>query len=164
MQKRNNKIFELGVSVFLMLASMYMFWIAVTTDKPVTDGNLSAMAFPKVLYLVIIVLCAYLIVNGIIWLKKHPADPSAEKVAMVPKKSIITFVLIVAYAALWKVIGCSLSTLLFFFTESYILDRKRPLWLTVLLAVAATVIMYVVFGMFFKVSFPDKLMDMVRGF
>ena len=65
---------------------------------------------------------------------------------------------------MWKVIGFSLSTLLFFIGEAIYLDRKRPLWLTILIGVIATVFMYVVFGVLFKVSLPDPLMDMVRGF
>ena len=62
-----------------------------------------------------------------------------------------------------QVIGFTLSTFCFFFFESFYLDRKKPLWLTIVLSIGATVIMYVVFGMFFKVSFPDKFMNMIRG-
>lgn len=47
--------------------------------------------------------------------------------------------------------------------ESIILDRKRPIWLTLVIAVVACIVMYVVFGLFFKVAFPDPLMDMIRG-
>ena len=163
MKKRNDKIFELGVSVFLLLASIYMFYISVTTDKPVAPGEVSAMAFPKVLYAVIILLCIYLIINAVLWLKRHPADPSQEKLPLVPRKSWITFLFIVIYALMWNVIGFSLSTFLFFFGESWYLDRKRPVWLTALLALAVTAVMYIVFTIFFKVSFPDRLMNMLLG-
>ena len=71
MQKRVNKLFELGVSIFLLLGAIYMEYIAFTTDKPATDGNLTAMAFPKVLYIVIIALCFYMVVTDFIWLKNN---------------------------------------------------------------------------------------------
>lgn len=161
--RRNSKIFEIGVSIFLMLFSCFMLHIAITKDQPAGDGNLSAMAFPKVLYIIIILMCLYLIVTGVLALKKYSLEKDAAKVPMIPLKSIVTFVAIVIYAAMWKVIGFTLSTFCFFFFESFYLDRKKPLWLTIVLSIGATVIMYVVFGMFFKVSFPDKFMNMIRG-
>lgn len=161
--KKNNKIFEIGVALVLMCLSMYMFWVAVTTDKPVAKGEVSAMAFPKVCYLVIIVLCAYVAVTGIIQLKKILAVSAEEKVPLVERKSVLTFLFIVIYATLWNVIGFRLSTLLFFFAESYMLDKKRPVWVTILLAVAVTAVMYIVFDVFFKVSFPEGLISHILG-
>ena len=163
MQKRINKYIELVVSALLLIGAIYMEQVAIATDKPVKAGNLSAMAFPKVLYLVIIVLCAYLIVTGILWLKKNPVPEGAAKASIVPMRSLVTFVMIVAYAFLWTKIGFTVSTFLFFFCESVFLSRKRPIWVTFLLALVITVFMYVVFGIFFKVSFPDPLMNAIRG-
>ena len=82
MQKRINKYIELVVSALLLIGAIYMERVAIATDKPVKAGNLSAMAFPKVLYLVIIVLCAYLIVTGILWLKKNPVPEGAAKASI----------------------------------------------------------------------------------
>lgn len=163
MQERINKYFELGVSVLLLIGAIFMEKVAIDTDKPVTDGNLTSMAFPKVLYLVIIVLCVYLVIRGIIWFVKNPAPKGEGKAVVVPFKSLVTFVMIVAYAFLWPIIGFTLSTFLFFFVESVFLSRKRPIWVTLLLAVGITVFISVVFGVFFKVSFPDPLMDAIRG-
>ncbi len=163
MQQRINKYFELVVSVLLLIGAVYMERVAIATDKPVKAGNLSAMAFPKVLYMVIIVLCAYLIVTGVLWLRKNPVPEGAEKAAIIPFKSLVTFGLIVAYAFLWTKIGFTISTFLFFFIESVFLSRKHPIWVTFLLALVITVFMYIVFGIFFKVSFPDPLMNAIRG-
>lgn len=163
-KQRNNKIFELAVSVFFLCVSVYMIYVAQNTGKPTTDGSMTSMAFPKAIYIVIIALCAYLIVMNLIWFKNHPKDPNAAKVPMVPLKSVLTFVFIVIYAALWKVIGYTASTLLFFLAEAYMLDRKKPFWLTLVIAVCACALMYVVFGMMFKVNLPDPLMDKLRGF
>ncbi|MGI6028679.1 MAG: tripartite tricarboxylate transporter TctB family protein [Candidatus Heteroscillospira sp.] len=163
-KQRNNKILELAVSVFFILVSIYMIYVAQTTGMPTTDGSMSSMAFPRAMYIVIILLCTYLVVMNLMWFKKNPKDPNAEKVSFIPRKSVLTFIFICVYAALWNVIGFTASTLLFFLAEAYMLDRKRPFWLTLLIAVCACVLMYVVFGMMFKVAFPDPLMDMLRGF
>ncbi len=163
MQQRISKYYELFVSVLMLIGAIYMEKVAIATDKPVTAGNLTAMAFPKVLYLVIIVLCAYLILKGIIWLVKNPAPEKAQIASVVPIKSLVTFGMIVAYAFLWTKIGFTVSTFLFFFCESVFLSRKRPIWLTFLLALGITVFISVVFGVFFKVSFPDPLMNAIRG-
>lgn len=163
MQKRVNKLFELGVSIFLLLGAIYMEYIAFTTDKPATDGNLTAMAFPKVLYIVIIALCFYMVVTDFIWLKNNPAEKDGEKIPVIPMKSLVTFGMIVLYALSWKYIGFTIGTFIFFLVESRYLSKKHPLWMTVLLALILTVFMYVVFAIFFKVSFPDPLMNAIRG-
>ena len=98
MQQRISKYYELFVSVLMLIGAIYMEKVAIATDKPVTAGNLTAMAFPKVLYLVIIVLCAYLILKGIIWLVKNPAPEKAQKASVVPIKSLVTFGMIVAFS------------------------------------------------------------------
>ncbi|MBO6041028.1 MAG: tripartite tricarboxylate transporter TctB family protein [Oscillospiraceae bacterium] len=163
MQQRINKYFEVGVAVLLLIGAIYMEKVAFDTDKPVTAGNLSAMAFPKVVYMVIILLCAYLIVKGIVWLVKNPAPEGAAKATIVPVRSLVTFGMIIAYALLWTRLGFTISTFLFFFCESVFLSRKRPIWLTLLLAVGVTAFISVIFGVFFKVSFPDPLMNAIRG-
>lgn len=163
---RNSKYFELIVSVLLLIGSCFMIYIAQTTGKPSTDGSLTAMAFPRAMYIVIIILSVYLIAMNAIWFKNNPKTPenTPPKGTLLPRKSWVTFVAICVYAAMWQVIGFSLSTLLFFIGEAIYLDRKRPLWLTILIGVIATIFMYVVFGVLFKVSLPDPIMDMVRGF
>ena len=162
-KERNKKIFELGFILALIAVSVYMIYVAQSTGLPTTDGSMTSMAFPKAAYIGIILLNLYLLAANITWLVRHPVDKNSEKVPMVPRKSVITFVLIVVYAAMWNVIGFTLSTFLFVLAESIILDRKRPIWLTLVIAVVACIVMYVVFGMFFKVAFPDPLMDMLRG-
>ncbi|MGI6028675.1 MAG: tripartite tricarboxylate transporter TctB family protein [Candidatus Heteroscillospira sp.] len=162
-KERNKKYFELVFILTLMAVSVFMLYIAQTTGMPTSDGSMSSMAFPKAVYIAILLLNAYLLAVNIAWLKRHPVDKSSEKVPLVPRKAVLTFLFICAYAAMWNVIGFTLSTFIFVLAESLMLDRSRPMKLTVLIAVIACVVMYVVFGVFFKVSFPDPLMDMIRG-
>ena len=163
--QRNSKYFELIVSILLLAGSCFMLYIAQTTGKPSNDGSLSAMAFPRAIYIAIVVLSVYLIAKCAKWFKDNPktAENAPAKGTFLPQKSVVTFIAICVYAALWQVIGFSLSTLLFFIAESIYLDRKRPIWLTILIGVIATVVMYAVFGLSFKVALPDPLMNMLRG-
>ena len=156
--QRNSKYFELIVSILLLAGSCFMLYIAQTTGKPSNDGSLSAMAFPRAIYTAIVVLSVYLIAKCAKWFKDNPktAENAPAKGTFLPQKSVVTFIAICVYAALWQVIGFTLSTLLF-------LDRKRPIWLTILIGVIATVVMYAVFGLAFKVALPDPLVNMLRG-
>ena len=40
---------------------------------------------------------------------------------------------------------------------------KNRKYVILVIAVVACIVMYVVFGLFFKVAFPDPLMDLIRG-
>ena len=172
-KERNKKIFELIFILALIAVSGYMIYVAQTTGMPGQNDQLSSMAFPKAAYIGIIAMCVYLLIDNIRWLIKHPVDKNSEKAPYVPKRSVITFVLIVVYAFSWKYIGFSLATFAFVFIESLVLqkiknsptsvEKQYPLWLTIVISIVAAVFMYVVFGMFFKVNLPDPLMNMIRG-
>lgn len=172
-KERNKKIFELFFIIALIGVSAYMIYIAQTTGKPGQNGQLSSMAFPKASYIGIIAMCVYLLADNIRWLIQHPVDKNSPKAPYVPKRSVITFVLIVVYALAWKYIGFTLCTFTFVFVESLILqkvkntptseERQFPLWLTIAVSLGAAILMYVIFGLFFKVNLPDPLMNMIRG-
>jgi len=173
-KERNKKIFELGFIIALIAVSVYMIYVAQTTGMPGQNNQLSSMAFPKGIYIGIIAMNIYLLVVNVTWLIRHPVDKNSEKVPMIPRKSVLTFLFILVYAFAWKYIGFSVSTFLFVLVESLMLqkiksskdgseEKKYPLWLTIVVALAAAVVMYVVFGMFFKVNLPDPLVNMIRG-
>ena len=172
-KERNKKIFELFFILLLIAVSGYMIYVAQSTGMPGQNGQLSSMAFPRAAYIGIILLCIYLLVDNIRWLMQHPVDKNSEKAPYVPKKSVITFILVVVYALAWNVIGFTLSTVLFVFVESLMLQKVKssknsqekqfPLWLTVVISIGAAILMYVIFGLFFKVSLPDPLMNLIRG-
>jgi hypothetical protein len=134
-KQRNNKIFELAVSVFFLCVSVYMIYVAQNTGKPTTDGSMTSMAFPKAIYIVIIALCAYLIVMNLIWFKNHPKDPNAAKVPMVPSRAFSPLFSLSLRSSLE---GDRLHRqTLFFFSRKPIVDRKKPFWLTLVIAVCA---------------------------
>ena len=172
-KERNKKIFELFFIIALIGVSAYMIYVAQTTGLPGQNNQLSSMAFPKAAYIGIIAMCLYLLVDNVRWLLKHPVDKNSPKAPYVPKKSLITFALIVVYALAWKRIGFTLCTFIFVFVESLLLqkvksspnseERQFPLWITAVVAIVAAVLMYVIFGLFFKVNLPDPLMNMIRG-
>lgn len=164
--QRNSKIFELGVSIMLFCLAGFLIYVANTTGMPASDG-MSSMDFPRGIFVVMMILCAYVGVNSVFWFMKHPKtaeESSKPKEPMVKRKAVLTFIFICIYALLWNVIGFSLSTFVFFTVESRMLDSKRPLKWAIIIGLGAMVLMYLVFGVLFKVQFPEPILEMVRGY
>ena len=66
--------------------------------------------------------------------------------------------LIVVYAALWKVVGFMIATLLFITTESKVLKKDAPLWQCSLVALGADVVIYLIFVRLFSISLPETFL------
>lgn len=86
--------------------------------------------------------------------------PSASQKGQATK-IIVTILLIVVYAAMWNVIGFFVSTLIFFFVESMLLDTSFSWKKAALLSILYATVVYVVFGLCFNVSFPEPILDMI---
>lgn len=160
--ERNKKKFELGVSVFLLGMVTYLYYVATVTGKA-RSTDIASMDFPKAIFVVMMLFCAFLIVQGIIWFIKHPKDASTAEPLM-HKKALLTFIFICVYAAFWQIIGFSLSTFIFVSVESYMLDTKKPLKRAIIIGFCVMVFMYLVFGMLFNVNFPEPIIKMIRGY
>lgn len=162
--QRNSKIFELSVSILLFCFAGYLIHVANSTGLPASDG-MASMDFPRAIFVAIMLLLLYVIVTSILWFVKHPRSAeTGEKVPMMKKKAVLTFIFICIYAALWKVIGFSISTFIFFTVESHMLDNKRPLRVALLIALVTTVLMLLIFGTLFKVQFPEPILELIRGY
>lgn len=108
-------------------------------------------------------LCAVTLIRGMITYRKLKKEmtsaPSAFQKGQAAK-IIVTILLIVAYAAMWNVIGFFVSTLIFFFVESMLLDTSS--WKkAALLSILYAIVVYAVFGLCFNVSFPEPILDMI---
>ena len=86
--------------------------------------------------------------------------PSASQKGQATK-IIVTILLIVVYAAMWNVIGFFVSTLIFFFVESMLLDTSFSWKKAALLSILYAIVVYAVFGLCFNVSFPAPILDMI---
>jgi len=162
--QRNARVFELSVSIFLFALSGYLFYVALTTGRP-ASGGMSSMDFPKAILAVMMLASAVLIGRAVLWFIKNPKGSSKEAAApLLPKKAVLTFALICVYAMLWKVLGFFLSSFFFFTVEAKMLDNERPLPMVTLIGFSAAVLMVLVFGVMFKVQFPEPLLELIRGY
>jgi uncharacterized membrane protein len=165
--ERNKKKFQLFVSIlFLVLFTFFLYTAYHTPAIPVSRG-MASMDFPKFLLIAMLIFSAIQLVLSITWFVKNrpqAAEKEEKKAPIMEKKAIITAVLICVYAALWNLIGFSLSTFVYFIVQTKVLDPKKPVWRIALISLIAVVIMNVVFVQIFRVSFPEPLLSLIRGY
>ena len=77
------------------------------------------------------------------------------------KRIVLSIAAILAYAALWDIIGFCASTIIFLILEAKILKRDVDTRTTVLIALAGTAVVYLVFGVAFHVYLPEPLLEYV---
>lgn len=165
--ERNKRKFQLFASLlFLALFAFFLYTAYHTPAIPVSRG-MASMDFPKFLLIVMLCLSAIQLVRTIIWFAKNRPDAKTDaesKEPIIAGKAIITAVLICIYALLWNVIGFSLSTFVYFIVQTKVLDSKKALWRIALVSLIAVVAMNVIFVAIFRVSFPEPLLTLIRGY
>lgn len=164
---RKQKI-EIAVTSFLLAATGYLQSVAYTTKVRTNVQGMQSMTFPKILFYIQMALCAFVLISGLLKLqklKKQQQEKSGEtvqaKTPLIHQKILISVGLIVLYAIAWEFIGFCLSTVIFFFTESIVLDREKPWWHILLLALGYTALIYSVFHLGFGVAFPEPLFEIM---
>lgn len=165
--EKNKRVFEISVSGFLFVVTLYLFYISVTTVNKFPNQGMSSMDFPKTFFAIQMVFCLIIFFNAVrAWLKTDKADSqaSAERPrAIINTKVLVTIVLIVAYAICWNLIGYILSTFLFVVAESRMLDDSKDFWRSLLFALFVAIFTFIVFGILFQVSFPEPLRELLFG-
>lgn len=157
--EKSTRFFEGIVLVMLITAFSYLLYVANSTEADYAASGISSMGFPKVIFSLIIGLCAFKLAGNIRWqLKNRQAQDSLLKL---DKRIYLTLGLIVAYTMLWNIIGFCLSTFIFFTVQSQVLETNSSWRMSGVLGLSATVIMYFIFGVLFKVYFPEPLWDML---
>ena len=160
---------EMSVTSFILALTCYLQYVAYTSKVRTKVDGIKSMTFPKVVLYTIIVLCLIVLVQGILnyrKLKKTVANTENTEVHEKKKfdiRILVTIGLILLYAVLWNVIGFTLSSILFVFVESMLLDHSKPWWHGLLIAVGYVIIVYLVFALGFKVSFPEPIFDVLMG-
>ena len=71
--------------------------------------------------------------------------------------------LIILYTICWEIIGFTLSSMIFVFVESRLLDNEKPWKQAVLIALVYTVLLYSVFHFGFGVQFPEPIFEAILG-
>ena len=155
---------EMAVTGLMLGLASYLQYIAYHTKARTTVQGMQSMTFPKIILYLMMFLCAVTLIRGIITyrrLKKEMTSaPSASQKGQATK-IIVTILLIVVYAAMWNVIGFFVSTLIFFFVESMLLDTSFSWKKAALLSILYATVVYAVFGLCFNVSFPEPILDMI---
>ena len=152
---------EMAVTGLMLGLASYLQYIAYHTKA---RTNVQGMPFPKIILYLMMFLCAVTLIRGIITYRKLKKEmtsaPSASQKGQATK-IIVTILLIVVYAAMWNVIGFFVSTLIFFFVESMLLDTSFSWKKAALLSILYATVVYAVFGLCFNVSFPEPILDMI---
>lgn len=154
---REQVFYERVVLVLLLVGTAVFYSVAMQSPSTAEGGDLGSMDFPKyILILLGIFSVLQLVMNLRNSKKSAPVD------TLIPDKRIIfSIAAILAYAALWDIIGFCASTVLFLILEAKILKRDVDTKTTVLIALAGTAVVYLVFGVAFHVYLPEPLLEYV---
>lgn len=160
--KKNDRIMEAVAIVVIFLLTLLFFYIACTTKTKAVTGGIQPMDFPKVVLgvqlFLLVIAAVQLIGRG----RKNTDEAVREKEeTLVDKRVVFSIAAILIYIICWNVLGFCLSSFLFFSYEAHLLDKEDKLWKILVLGLVVTILIYLIFGVGFKVSFPEPLMELL---
>lgn len=166
METRNEKRIELGISIFLLALFTYLLIYSYTSKQFVVSKGLPSMAVPRVIIILILALSVSLLTEVVNWFRNHPStkEKSEKKLALIPKTVWISMTLICLYAVLWSWLGFTLSTILYLTVQAKFLRPDKPLKTPILVAVFTALVLNVLFVGLFQITFPEPLLELIRGF
>lgn len=160
--KKSNLFYELLTSVVFLVVGIVFFVTANQSNVSAPPGQLTPMAFPKAVSMLIIGISLYLIVKNV---TKNRAvlEELKEVLAETDKRIWITCGLVIVYAVAWNYFSFLISTAVFFTAESKLIDRNRKMIQCLLFAVCTTVGIYLLFSLVFSIHFPEVFLNDVLG-
>lgn len=166
MDERKTKIYELITGIFLLAADLFLLHTAHTAKYSMgayAGTELSPMWFPKLILYGLLIFTLIGLGFCLSWFWRHRRDKHSPIVffELFHKKSVITYGLMIAYALLWKFVGFSLSTFLFFGVQAKVMDKERPIGQLAVISLVFTVGLNVVFSTLFHVNFPEPLFNAI---
>lgn len=157
--KRSVKIFEaISIGIMVLFSTIFLYVAFTTENKMVVEG-MKSMDFPKIIIIVQLLLVVLLVAKDFMG---KQAVSEKDNAPIVENKVTLSVAAIIAYVLLWNVIGFCLSSFIFFTFEARMLDNERKLWQTILLSIAVVTVIFCVFGIGFKVNFPEPLPGLLR--
>ena len=167
MDLRKKRI-EIAVTSVILALSGYLQYVAYTTKVRTNVQGMKSMDFPKLMLYLMMLLCVCVIINSVRdyrRLKKEAEAQQAEKPKepFIHKKVFISVALIILYTICWEILGFTLSSIIFVFIESRLLDDRKPWWHALVIAFVYTLILYCVFHFGFGVQFPEPIFDAILG-
>lgn len=174
MKDKTSRVFELIASIVLGLYCVVMIIYALLHPISTNVDGMHSYTFPVTLYAIMLVCCILLIVQNRITAAKQKntyeamtaeqrehlseEERSGFQYHSTDRRVWITVGLIIVYAALWKVVGFMMSTLLFITTESRVLKKDAPIWKCALVALGADILIYLIFVRLFSISLPETFL------
>jgi len=161
--KREDRVASVIVALFSVTYLVASFYI----KKPVYHQQLGPDGFPKAVgFLMTALSIIYMVQAFLVGIKEDEARAAAigaeekvEEKANLVKMGTIVLVMM-AYAALFTVLGYAISTFLAFFGGLMVLDRKK--WLRdLIIAFIASFGLYFVFSLVLRVELPAGLLALV---
>lgn len=158
---KSERFYERVVLVIILAVYSFLMYTAVITKSDYSVNGNGPMDFPKWMIGAMIVLCAGRLADNVLWWSRNRATTQAAE--KVDRRIYFMMVLIVIYAALWNVLGFCLSTFAFVMLSAQVLKPSNSWLKSALVGLLVTVVVYVVFGMLFRVNFPEPILDLIAG-
>lgn len=156
--KKTERTYENVVYVIFISFFSYLLNIAFNTKSFKVNG-MQSMTFPKGIISILIVLCATKFIMNIIEIIKD--RDSKERFEKLHPIKTLTLALIIIYASLWNIIGFGLSSFIFVSTESKLLKKECSWAMALLIGFSSTALLYISFGFFFNVDFPEPILNLL---
>lgn len=177
--KKEEQFYERLVLFLLIVGAAFLYFSVRGAKRAALGEDLASMDFPRGTLLLLMLLCGGRLIGG--WLgdrgekgKGRPGLWTGEGADSVsgqeksPLRSLdrrtgMTVVNILFYAALWRILGFAMSSLIFSFVQTLILKRDVKRKQAILVAAGITFGIYLVFGVAFGVDFPEPVLELISG-
>ncbi|MBE6905287.1 MAG: tripartite tricarboxylate transporter TctB family protein [Ruminococcaceae bacterium] len=159
---KTQRQFELCVLVILTVVCSFSLYTAFTAESKFAVEGLTSMDFPKAVFGIIVFFCLCLMVPNVkALIVFHKQSSNAEKIMdwRIPG----TMLLIIVYGLSWKLLGFFLSSFLYFTFQARLLDKSTGIIKNAAISFSLVAFVYLVFGLLFRVDFPEPLLEMILG-
>ena len=160
MSIRKNTFFYENVVLSLLFAVFaYLLYVARTSPSYSSGGDTASMTFPSWIFAITMFICVLKLFLNCFNMKRSGKESKTGEIQKTHIKVYITLLTIIIYALCWNLVGFSISTVVFVAFVSQMLRPTCPIVKTVVIALGVAIFMNIVFGMFFKVDFPEPLLE-----
>ena len=160
MQKSERKT-ELIVLLLIIAAICGLLRTAAAAASKFVGKGIGPMAFPQVILIMMLLLSLARLVFTLRYLVQNRSQQDTSP--KIDPRVWATYILIIVYAALWNVLGFSISTFVYFIAQAYVIKRDVKPGVTVLIALILAVAMYLFFAELFLVNFPEPILELIIG-
>lgn len=158
--KKEEQFYERVVLFLLILGAAFLYFSVRGAKSAASGADLASMDFPRGTLILLMLLCGVRLISG--WLGARGEKGERQPLSL-DKRTGMTVVNILLYAALWKVLGFAMSSLLFSFVQTMILKKDVRKKQALLVAAGITLGIYLIFGMAFGVDFPEPILELIGG-